>query len=88
MNYLNEEDFWRELFVLKMRREERRIAALPANSQRPEDEQAASSLTKHESAWRVAHSSSIKLGETSESVKDVLGEVETLRWQERMLNII
>ena len=31
MNDLNEEDFWRELFVVKMRFEERRIAALPAN---------------------------------------------------------
>jgi hypothetical protein len=31
MNDLNEEDFWRELFVIKMRREERRIAALQAN---------------------------------------------------------
>jgi hypothetical protein len=30
MNDLNEEDFWRELFVVKMRREER-IAALQAN---------------------------------------------------------
>src|ERR1700719_1186931 len=31
MNDLNEEDFWRELFVVKMRREERMIAALQAN---------------------------------------------------------
>ena len=41
MNDLNEEDFWRELFVIKMRREERRIAALPANQKPPDDEQAA-----------------------------------------------
>ena len=31
MNDLSEEDFWRELFVVKMRHEERRIAALQAN---------------------------------------------------------
>jgi hypothetical protein len=31
MNDLNEEDFWRELFVVMMRREERRIAALQVN---------------------------------------------------------
>jgi hypothetical protein len=31
MNDLNEEDFWRELFVVKMRLEERGIAALQAN---------------------------------------------------------
>jgi hypothetical protein len=31
MNDLNEEDFWRELFVVKMRREERSVAALQAN---------------------------------------------------------
>jgi hypothetical protein len=41
MNDLKEEDFWRELFVIKMRREERRIAALPANQELPDDEQAA-----------------------------------------------
>jgi hypothetical protein len=41
MNDLKEEDFWRELFVIKMRREERRIAALPANHELPDDEQAA-----------------------------------------------
>jgi hypothetical protein len=41
MNDLKEEDFWRELFVVKMRREERRIAALPANQELPNDEPAA-----------------------------------------------
>jgi hypothetical protein len=40
MNDLKEEDFWRELFVVKMRREERRIAALPANQEPQDDEQA------------------------------------------------
>ena len=41
MNDLKEEDFWRELFMVKMRREERRIAALPANQEIPNDEPAA-----------------------------------------------
>jgi hypothetical protein len=41
MNDLKEEDFWRELFVVKMRREERRIAALPANQELQDDEPAA-----------------------------------------------
>jgi hypothetical protein len=50
MNDLNEEDFWRELFVLKMRREERRITALSSNPELPEDEQAAFSPTHHEFA--------------------------------------
>ena len=40
MNDLNEEDFWRELFVVKMRFEERKIAALQANTD--EDERPAS----------------------------------------------
>jgi hypothetical protein len=50
MNDLNEEDFWRELFVLKMRREERRIAALPAKPALAEEEHAVSSPTTHEFA--------------------------------------
>jgi hypothetical protein len=41
MNDLKEEDFWRELFVVKMRREERRIAASPTNQEIPDDDHAA-----------------------------------------------
>jgi hypothetical protein len=40
MNDLNEEDFWRELFVVKMRLEERRIAALQANPDLPRSQEA------------------------------------------------
>ena len=40
MNDLNEEDFWRELFVVKMRLEERRIAALQANPDLPRRQEA------------------------------------------------
>jgi hypothetical protein len=35
MDDLSEEDFWRELFVVKMRLEERGIAALQANPDLP-----------------------------------------------------
>ena len=71
MNDLNEEDFWRELFVVKMRCEERRIAALQANPD-------LKTSVEHPITWAASELSPVSMSLCRAGNLDAAGESQLL----------